>query len=117
MRLASGSDLELRRSAEDGDLELGAQGQLGERHGQVAMEIGPVAAEQLVLNEPDEHVEIPGRSPLEPAGALAAQPHLHAVLDAGGNLDLEQAFRALAALAATGLARGLDPLALSPALR
>src|SRR5260370_30041150 len=106
MRLASGSDLELRRSAEDGDLELGAQGQLGERHGQVAMEIGAVAAEQLVLNEPDEHVEIPGRSPLEPAGALAAQPHLHAVLDSGGNFVLRHTVPPPASLVAPGPATG-----------
>src|SRR5947208_15006247 len=52
VRLASGGDLELRRSAEDGDLELGAQSELGERHGQIAVEIGAVAAEQLVLDEP-----------------------------------------------------------------
>src|SRR5436190_2754315 len=47
--LTAGNDLELRRAADDGHVHLGAERQLDERHGQLAMEVGAVAGEELVL--------------------------------------------------------------------
>src|SRR5712692_68319 len=117
MRLASGRDLELRRPVEHGHVDLGAERELRKGQGQVAVEIGALAGEQLVVEDPDEDVQVAGRAPEEPARALAVEPHLHSVLDAGGDLDLEHALGPLSTLSAADLARRLDPLALTPALR
>src|SRR5262249_57429628 len=87
MRLAAGGDLELARPVEDRHLDLGAQRELRERDGQVAVEVGALADEQIVLGEAHQHVQVPGRPAVTSSRPLAGEAHLHAVLDAGGGPD------------------------------
>ena len=115
--LGARSNGERFRAVQHRNLDLVAAGQLRERHGDVAVEIGAVPDEQLVLRDPHQHVEIPGRPALHTASALSGEAELHAVLDARGDLHLEHALGALTALAAAGLARVLVDLPLSVALR
>src|SRR2546427_4429316 len=73
--------------------------QLREAHGQVAVEVGALAHEDLVLADPHEDVEVAWRPAVGAARALAAQPELHPVLDARRDLHGQEALGALAPLA------------------
>src|SRR5215470_5607737 len=68
--LASRRDLELRRSGEHGHVDLGPERELGERDREIAVEVGALASEQLVLPQTDEDVQIPGRSAVQAPRAL-----------------------------------------------
>src|SRR3989441_11301307 len=97
--LAPGRDPELRGAVEHRHLDLGAERQLREAHGQVAVEVGALAHEDLVLADPHEDVEVARRPAVGAARALAAQPALHPVLDARRDLHGQEALGALAPLA------------------
>src|SRR5437867_12970618 len=89
MGLTALRDLELGRAVENGNVQLGTERELDERHRQLAIEIGILAREEIVLGDAHQHVAVAGRSALETARALAADPHLHPVLDPGGAPDLD----------------------------
>src|SRR5262249_16802393 len=97
--------------------DLGPERELGERDREIAVEVGALAREQLVLAQTDEDVQIPGRSAVQAPRARAAQPHLHAVLDPRGDLDLQQPLGARPALPAARLAWCPDALAFAATLR
>src|SRR5439155_14783548 len=99
VRLAAGDDLQRLRAAEDGHLDLGPECQLGERHGQVAEQIGAVAREDRVVADPHEDVEIARGAAVHTAAALAGQAQLHAVVDAGRDLDAQDVLAAQPSLA------------------
>src|SRR5262249_61000632 len=81
-----------------------------------AVEIGILAREEIVLGDAHQHVEVAGRSALKTARALAVDPHLHPVLDPGGDLDLEEMLAPDAAFTPARRARFAIELALTPAL-
>src|SRR5438128_1521772 len=99
--LAAGRDPELCGAVEHGHLDLGAKRQLREADGQIAVEVGALAHEDLVLADSYEHVEIARRPAVDPPRALPAQPELHPVLDARRDLHGEEALGALTPLAPT----------------
>src|SRR5438128_6075000 len=114
--LAAGRDPELRGAVEHGDLHFHAERQLREGHRQVAVEVGAVPREDLVLADAHEDVQVTGRPAVGAPGALAAQPELHPVLDARRDLHGQQALGALTPLApapragvAVQLTRALAP--------
>src|SRR5438105_12855341 len=117
VRLAAGGDFQRVRTVEHGHLDLGAERQLGERYGQVAEQIGAVAREDRVVADPHEDVEIAGGAAVHAAAALAGQAQLHAVVDAGRDLDAQDVVAAQPSLAPTVLARALVDLALAAAAR
>src|SRR4029079_18536872 len=118
LRLAARGDLERHPSLRQrGHLDLVPEGQLGERDGQLAEQIGLAPHEDLVLLHAHDHVEVAGRPAVDAARSLAADAQLHAVVDAGGDLHRQHALGRAASLAATPGARRLVVLALAPTLR
>ena len=82
-----------------GHLGLVTEGQVGEGDRKVAVQIGALPREQVVLANADEHVEIARRSSIDPARALAADAQPHLIVDPGRDLDPEQVLGALSSLA------------------
>src|SRR5205814_1724041 len=103
-------------AVEERHLDLRAEGEVDERHRQLAEEIGAAAGEDRVLADADEHVEIAERPPVHTARALAGETELHAVFDTGGDLDVEEALRTPPALATALAARALGDLAFATTL-
>src|SRR5262249_41390223 len=114
--LGPGGHLQLGGALEDGHRDLGAQGGLGEGHRQGTEQVEAVAAEEGVLADVDDHVEIARGRAARPAVALAGEAKAHAVLDAGRDRHLERPLVGHAALAPAGLARVLGDLPLPRAL-
>jgi hypothetical protein len=91
-------------TAEHGNLQGGTEGGLGKADRDLAEEMGAVAPEELVVRDPEDDVEVAGGATLGSPLALAGDPELGAVVDAGGNLDLERALGLDLALAVARLA-------------
>src|SRR5512145_135156 len=81
------------------------------------MQISAFAMEEGVWLDAEENVEIAGRPPAHTGFAFAGEADARAVLDAGGNVDLERPLAPHTALPGAGPARFLDHLALSAARR
>src|SRR5262249_30691297 len=82
-----------------------AQRRLPGRQRQLAQEIGALAHEDIVRLHREHDIEVAGRAAEHAALALAGEPELVAVLDAGRNRHLEELFPAYAPLTAAVLAR------------
>src|SRR5690349_4855517 len=117
LRLAARRDFELVGAVQDGHVEVRAQRELRERDGQIDQEIGAVPREDDVVADTDEHVEVAGRASVDAGAALAGEAQLHAVVDAGRNLDVQHVVAALAPLAATVMTRALVDLPFAAAAR
>src|SRR5207245_11013130 len=117
VRLAAGGDPQRLGAGEDGHLDLGREGELGERHRQVAQEIGAVTREDRVLADPHEDVEVARGAAVDAARPLAGHAQLHAVVDAGWARHGRHLLAAPPALAAAVPARALVGLALAAAAR
>src|SRR4029453_7658532 len=114
-RLGPLLDLHLDGAVDRGDVELGAEGRLGDADGDVAHDVVPLAAEELVLVDRDRDVEVAGCTGC--AGlALAAELEARPRVDARGYLHLDLVLLADAPRAAAGRARVLDHLARAAAL-
>src|SRR5438093_2241244 len=100
VRLGAGGNRERRGAVQNRYLQLCAERQLRERDRQVAVEVVVLPAERLVLGQTHEHIEIAGRAAVEPGRSLARETELHAVVDAGRDLDLKHVLGAPAAFAA-----------------
>ena len=70
-----------------------------------------------MLRHPEAHVDVAGPSPCPPVGAGALDPHLHAVVDAGGDRDRDRPPDLRPPVAPALVARGRDDLAGPAALR
>src|SRR5687767_802626 len=110
MWLRAGGNLEAIGAAENGHVELRAEGQLRERRRQIGEQVGAVAREDGVLADADEDVEIAGRAAVDAARALSGETQLHAVVDARRDLHGQHPLGAFAPLAAADLARALVQL-------
>src|SRR5690606_18378465 len=93
-----------------------AQRGLGERDGDVAVQVVVAALEELVLAHLDDDVEIARRTAVDSRVALARDAQPRAVVHAGRDLDLQRLFGENAPLAAAGLAWVLDHLARAAAM-
>src|ERR1700730_1322551 len=110
--LGAGRDVDARHLAvERRHLDVAAERGLhhGNRH--AAMDVGALALEQLVAPHRQEHVEIAGRPAARARFALAAEADARAVLDAGGDVDLQGLVAPHPALAHAAAARLVDHLA------
>ena len=76
-------DHEVLRAVEGVELEVGAEGGLGERDRQVAVEVDAVAGEPLVGLDPHVHVEVAVGPPRGPAAPPAGEAQGGAGVDAG----------------------------------
>src|SRR6266542_147147 len=110
--LGAGRDVDARHLAvERRHLDVAAERGLHHRYRHAAMHVGTLALEQLVAAHRQEDVEIAGRPAARAGLALAAEADARAVLDTGGNVDLERLVAPRAALAHAGAARLVDHLA------
>ena len=75
------------------------------------MHVRALALEQRMAAHRQEDIEIARRSAARAGLAFAREADARAVLDAGGNVDLERLVLARAALAGTGAAGLVDHLA------
>src|SRR5207245_3399173 len=107
VRRAAGGDPQRLGAVEDGHLDLGAEGELGERHRQVAQEIDAVTREDRVLADPHEDVEVARGAAVDAARPLAGHAQLHAVVDAGGDLHVQKVLAATPAIDCAVAARAL----------
>src|SRR6185503_16889547 len=98
-------------------LNLAAQRDGGEVHRDLAEQVVAVAAEELVLLDVDDDVEVAGGTAGRTGFAFAVQPQLLAGGDAGGNLDGDLAIARHPSGAVATLARLGDDLAGATALR
>ena len=106
-RLGSFLDFHRDRSLDGRDFEFGAQRGLREGDGDLAQDIVPLAAEQVVFLDLNDHKEISGGT----SGsrfAFAAQFQTCAVVHAAGDFDFKRLIFAHLTRAATGIARVLD---------
>src|SRR5688500_2568771 len=113
--LGAGRDLEPGRLVEGGDLDLVAEGGLGDVDRQVGHQVVGLAAEVAVRLDVDHQVEVAGRAAVGARLALVAQPDLRAVVDAARDAHLEGAVDPHHALAAALLARIGDDRAVAVA--
>lgn len=90
-----------------------AQGRLGDADGHIQENVIAVALEQPVRLDADGDVQIARRASAHTGFALAALDQAHAVLNAGGDTQLQAAFAPHTTGAATGLTTVLDDLALA----
>src|SRR6187402_1418887 len=81
------------------------------RYRHAAMKVRALTLEKTMRLDAEEYVQITRAAAAQPRFALARQPHARAVLDAGGNGDLQGFLLARAALARAGGTRRLDRLA------
>src|SRR5688500_6346322 len=110
MWLRAGGNLEAIGAAENGHVELRAEGALCGRRRQIGEQVGAVARDAGVLADADEDVEIAGRPAVDAARALSGETQLHAVVDARRNLHGQHPLGAFPPLAAANLARALVQL-------
>src|SRR4030095_8194467 len=98
--LGAGRDVDARHLAvERRHLDVAAERGLHHRDRHAQMYVAALALEELVAAHRQEDVEIAGRPAARPGLALAAEADARAVLDAGGDIDLERLVLARAALA------------------
>ena len=95
-------DVVLDLAREGGDVDVRAQGGLGEGNGHVQQQGRAVPLEELVGTDGDGHVQVAGGAAVHAGAALAVQDDALAVGDAGGHLDVGRALDALDARAAAG---------------
>src|SRR3990172_1309823 len=115
--LGAGRHLErVRLAVQRGHLRLAAQGGLRQVQLQIVDQVVLVALELRVRPHGDADVEVAGPAAVGADVALAGEPHLRAVADAGGDLDQELAGLPLASGALAVLAGVGDDPALAPAL-
>ena len=91
-----------------GDLDLGAERRLHEGDIVVEVEVAAVAGEELVVHLADLDQQVSGHAPGGGGVALAAEVELHAVLHAGGDLNLHHGLLAAQAVFVRILRLGLD---------
>ena len=95
-------DVILDLAREGGDVDVRAQGGLGEGNRHVQQQGCAVPLEELVGTDGDGHVQVAGGAAVHAGAALAVQDDALAVGDAGGHLDVGRALDALDARAAAG---------------
>ena len=110
-RRRAGRDLERHRAVEGRHPDRGSQRGLGVRHRNGQREVVALAGEQLVLADVHGHVQVAGRATAGSGQALARDPDLGAVLDAGRHPDVDRAGLGRDAAAAAVGARLVDQLA------
>ena len=115
--LRPGLDLEVLVSAQGRGLDGAAERGLGHRDRDLAVDIELVALEPGVGLDRDDDVEVSGRSALGACHAAPGDPEGLAVVDAGGDRQLEGGLLLDHAGAAAAAARAGDHLALAVAAR
>ncbi len=90
------------------DLDLAAERSGRHRHRRAAIEVRPVALEDVMLDDFDEDIEVALRAAGGAGLALAGQADAHAAFDTGRDLDRDLALFLHLAVAAAGLARLAD---------
>ena len=105
-----GPDVDQRRlTVQAGDRNLGAERGRGHRHRDRAVQVGPVAGEDVVGQFVDLDVQVAGRAAAGADLALAGEPDAHAVLDPGRHVDRDRALRPDPAVA-TAIGAGVGDL-------
>src|SRR6202011_5417497 len=109
--------LQLHRAIDRGHLDMVAQRRLAEVDAKVVVDVATLPAQKRVGPHAHGHVEV--AVPASPAAALpfSGQADLVAIVDAGGDLDLEPLGRLHPPGTAAGRARVLDNLPLTAAAR
>src|SRR5207248_2011587 len=103
--------LDLRRAVESGNLDLAAEGRLGEADRHLAVQVVAVTLEDAMLGEVDDDVEVAGRAPVDAGFALGGEADAIALVDARRDLHRERLVALDASRAAAGRARIDDHLA------
>jgi hypothetical protein len=108
-RLAARGNLETGFTVNGGHLHLGTEGSLGKVDRKLIVDIITIPGEELMLLYGEGNVEITGGTAFCPGITLTAQAYLVAVINPGGNLDLDTALVfPLAAAPALGTGLGND---------
>ncbi|KAF4530304.1 hypothetical protein B566_EDAN018442 [Ephemera danica] len=94
--------LDFRLAAQGGHFDAAAQGDAGQAHGHVAVQVITIALEDLVLLDANLDVQIARRAAVAAGLAIAGGTNAHAFVDAGRNLH----FECLLALDAAGATAG-----------
>src|SRR5690606_3915292 len=116
-RLGALGQVDLGASVQQGHPHFTAQGSGCHGDRDLAVQVVTVALEDRVLLDPDLDIEIPRRAAVDPGLSVARGADPHAVLDAGGDVDLEGLLLLDAALAVAGRAGIRDDLAAATAGR